>query len=156
MSFRVFVRWVVPGYRTHKRRLTIFDKWFDAEYPAMLQVSTRLYITVPADRREVASIDQAIRDRISWEQNGFQHPNLFFEIRDNISGWRQQLNLEQRRAAVRSRWDQKRKEIRQKLLYLLKNREVTLRMKKPDTSYPKRRKKVTSRVRNSDIPHRKR
>lgn len=153
MSFRVLLSWWIPGYRTHKRRLKLFDKWFDTEYFKLVRSDFYPRSSPSPDQFVRIAKEQAIRDRQSWEQHEFNNPGMFSRIQTEIRVWRLNRNHDQRRDAVNTRWLLT---ARRKLLNLLKKRIVTLRMTKHGTPYPRKRGKVTSRIRKGDTPYRKR
>jgi hypothetical protein len=152
MKFKEILKWWIPGYRQHKRRLEIYLKW-QLEYSIGEQYFKSH--TSSAERLKAAQ-DAAEMMHLKYEVEGFDTSdrdyNHFEGVRRVIAEWRKQRGLNQRRNAIKARWSKLRQN-RQSLLTILLNRMATLRMRKSDIPNRKKPSKVTSRKAKGDKPY---
>jgi hypothetical protein len=153
MKFKDILKWWIPGYRQHKRRLEVYLKW-------QLHNSTAeeyFHSHYSNAERAKAAKDAAELMHLKLEIEGFDNSdrdyNHFEGVRREIAEWRKRRGLEQRRNAIKSRWTKLRAN-RQSLLNLFLNRIETRRMHESDIPNLKKPSKVTSRNTKSDKSYR--
>ena len=129
MPFKVFLRDAFGG-RLYAERLRMFRKflrWFYQNFTT-------------AQGRKTAQAPEILTDSQinGLAANGVSDPHWYFETVRDIQGWRKENRVQQRHAAINSRWI---KYQRKKLLRVLENRLVLLRKASVDSSYRKKRQK---------------